>query len=262
QAMVTVDETQLARDLWPSGMGRLTNDKDELKDLPSWRVVPSTFEGLCQWLFVDRDDGQSTVLIHPEHHDQEKLQVTLRLQGIVADANLNALGNWNGDVLHAPKAVQTLTILGGSCKEPFGAQQRTLAHIRELVLKLLCLPSAAPSQNGHNIVLKRRVFTKVQSSSSSSDTPSALTTSDDPAGRALKIVHMWNVDHRIMVGVQREDGTIARANPLVIRRGDLIDVAATIQVISMRTRHTRKTEILFCPKEVVRLASAATITVS
>ncbi len=91
---------------------------------------------------------------------------------------------------------------------------------------------------------------------------SALTLQDDPLGRAAKIAHMWKVEHHIVAGIQRENGTIARANPLVIRRGDFVDVAVNVQVVTMRARRLRKTEILLCPLEVVRLASAAQVTVS
>ncbi len=69
-----------------------------MKDLPSWKVVPATYEGLCQWICIDREDGHTSpkVLVHPDHHDEERKEVTLRIQGIVAESNLIALGNWNG----------------------------------------------------------------------------------------------------------------------------------------------------------------------
>lgn len=72
---------------------------------------------------------------------------------------------------------------------------------------------------------------------------------------------MWCVEHRLVVGLQRDDGTIVRANPLVIRRGDFVDVAVTVQIFTMRARKIRKTEIFFSPHEVVRVAPAAQITV-
>lgn len=72
---------------------------------------------------------------------------------------------------------------------------------------------------------------------------------------------MWCVEHRPVVGLQRDDGTIVRTNPLVIRRGDFVDVAVTVEIFTMRARKMRKTEIFFSPHEVVRLAPAAQITV-
>lgn len=97
-ASPAVSDSQLARDLWPAGLGKPTSDECQMKDLPAWRVVPADYEALCQWLCVDRDDSSSLpkVLIDPAHHDAERMEMTLRLQGIVADVNLNALGNWTG----------------------------------------------------------------------------------------------------------------------------------------------------------------------
>ncbi len=86
---------------------------------------------------------------------------------------------------------------------------------------------------------------------------SSLTKQDNPTGRAAKIAHQWCVEQRVVVGIQKEDGTIARTNPLVIRRGDFVDVAVTLLVVTMRARKIRKTEVFFSPQEVVRLALAA-----
>ncbi|KAH9852845.1 hypothetical protein C2E23DRAFT_885220 [Lenzites betulinus] len=260
-SFIAADAVQLARDLWPSGLGRPAQDKTELKDLPTWKVVPASYEALCQWLYVDREDGEAVprVLVHRED-EAEATEMILRIQGIVADVNLNPLGNWKGDAAHAPKAVQALTIVGGPCKDAFGAQRRAICNIRELICQLLCLPSPG-SKGGNDILLKRRVFTKVRALSES-QTPSALTSQEDPVGRAAKIAHMWNVEHRITAGIQHENGTITRANPLVIRKGDFVDVAVSIQVITMRARRVRKSEILLCPLEVVRLMPALNVTVS
>lgn len=94
----SASESQLARDLWPLGLGTPKLDVAQKKDLPAWRVVPADYESLCQWLYVDREESCSApkVLVHPDHHDAETMEMTLRLQGVVAEANLNALGNWNG----------------------------------------------------------------------------------------------------------------------------------------------------------------------
>lgn len=185
------------------------------------------------------------------------------------------------EIEHAPKAVQSLTLTGGTAKEAFGAQTRALANIRELIYKQLVLPSPAPHGTHGDILLKRRVFTKVSTRSRSlkvevliknglcprvqvqpsRESTSALTRQDDPLGRAAKIAHMWRVEHRLVVGIQRENGSIVRTNPLVIRRGDFVDVAVTVHIFTMRARRTRKTEVFFSPHEVVRLAPAAQVTV-
>lgn len=67
----SASESQLARDLWPSGLGTLKLDVAQKKDLPAWRVVPADYEALCQWLYVDREESYSApkVLVHPDYHD-------------------------------------------------------------------------------------------------------------------------------------------------------------------------------------------------
>lgn len=177
---------------------------------------------------------------------------------------------------HAPKALQSLTLTGAACKDAFGAQQRSLANIIELIYKQLCLPPPCGRDAHADIVLKRRVFTKVCRCTSpwsgsrglrliynyaqvrpTTQLSSSLTKQDDPTGRAAKIAHQWCAEHHVVVGVQKEDGTIARANPMVIRRGDFVDVAVTLHIVTMRARKVRKTEVFFSPQEVVRLAPAA-----
>lgn len=86
--------------------------------------------------------------------------MSLQVVGVL-DAVLNR--GHASEIEHAPKAVQSLTLTGSTAQDAFNAQTRALANIRELVYKLLALPS--PSlHDGHthgSIVLRRRVFTKV-----------------------------------------------------------------------------------------------------
>ncbi len=49
---------------------------------------------------------------------------------------------------------------------------------------------------------------------------------------------------------------------MAIRRGDFVDVGATVEVVTMRGKHGRKVEVHVCPQEVVRLKSAAEANVS
>ncbi|CDO75903.1 hypothetical protein BN946_scf184768.g5 [Trametes cinnabarina] len=256
-SFISMDKTHLARDLWPAGIGKPVKDADDITTLPSSRVVPGDYADLCQWLCVDSSDeeGHVKVFVNPDACAGEHglLEVTLRIQGFIVDANLNALGNWRGDIQSAPKAVQSLRLDSGGFGNAFLPQVQALRNIRELVLKLLCKQSSTTGGGNGDIVLKRRVFQKVRPGVTGTST---LRVQDDPTGRAAKIEHMWRVCHRIGAGVQEEDGTMSRANALVIRRGDFVDVAVGIQVHSMRAHKQRKTEVHFCPLEVVRLRSA------
>ncbi|KAI9064621.1 hypothetical protein FKP32DRAFT_1611080 [Trametes sanguinea] len=259
-SFISVDKDRLARDLWPGGIGRPSNDVDDMSTLPKWRVVPAEYSELCQWLSVDSSDVGNGVktFINPDVGTEENSlhELTLRVQGFVVDANLSALGNWSGDVQGAPKAVQTLRLAGGGNDAAFAPQRNTLENIRELVLKQLCKPTGGGNTYGTDIVLKRRVFEK-------GTTPkSVLSRQDDPFGRAAKIDSMWRVTHRITAGVQGSGGVLHRSTPLVIRRGDFVDVAICVQVHSMRAHRQRKTEVVFCPIEVVRLYTAKEVKVS
>lgn len=86
-----------------------------------------------------------------------------------------------------------------------------------------------------------------------SDLPKA----EDPLGRAKKISHMWGVRHRIEVGVQRPDGRVQRENPRVIRPGDFVDVAVSIQAVPMRLNKGRRViEVCFVPQTIIRLVDS------
>lgn len=71
----------------------------------------------------------------------------------------------------------------------------------------------------------------------------------------------WYVDHRIKTGTM-DAGRFIPKHTLSIRRGDLVDVLATVEIVNIRGRNGRKTEIFFCPEEVVKLASARDLQVS
>lgn len=78
------------------------------------------------------------------------------------------------EIAHAPKAVQSLTLTGSTAKDAFDAQTRALANIRELVYKQLALPSPSLHDTHGNIVLKRRVFTKVSAPCRAEASPEVL----------------------------------------------------------------------------------------
>lgn len=69
--------------------------------------------------------------------------------------------------------------------------------------------------------------------------------------------HLWAVTHHIVGGVQQPDGRVTRANPSVIRPGDFVDVAVTIQVVSFRLPGGRRgVDVMFVPQTIVRLCNS------
>lgn len=77
---------------------------------------------------------------------------------------------------------------------------------------------------------------------------------EDPMHRAEKIARMWAVRHVIEAGVQRPDGRVVRDNPRVIRPGDFVDVAVTVQAVAKRLpKGKRVIEVMFVPQTIIRL---------
>lgn len=93
--------------------------------------------------------------------------------------------------------------------------------------------------------------------------PVPIPISEDPLRRVRKMEHMWAVTHHIVGGIQQPDGRVLRANPSIMRAGDFVDVAVTIEVVSFRLpRGRRGVDVMFVPQTVVRLCSAEQSVVS
>ncbi|PIL35523.1 hypothetical protein GSI_02251 [Ganoderma sinense ZZ0214-1] len=80
-----------------------------------------------------------------------------------------------------------------------------------------------------------------------------LSAHEDPGGKVKKFERQWVVDHRVKTAVQGSGGKFVISNPLAIRRGDFVDVAALVTVVVHRGRHASSTEVMLAPLEVVRL---------
>lgn len=75
--------------------------------------------------------------------------------------------------------------------------------------------------------------------------------------------HLWAIHHRIDAGLQDDQGRVRRVNPTVIRVGDFVDVAITIQAVSLRLRRgERAVEVMFIPQAIVKLVSSEDAIVS
>ncbi|KAI0686395.1 hypothetical protein C8T65DRAFT_747418 [Cerioporus squamosus] len=259
-AFVSVSRTVLARDLWPESTGRLAVDRDDATTLPPRRVVPLSADELFGWLCVDSGSGNSTsVWVHPDISEGKRFPLALRLQGIVETISVGPLGNWNGLPEGAPKAMQTLTLVGTHFRDAFEPQVRAVEDIKQVVLHLLGRAGVEAAERRDVIVLKRRVFQKV--THTSRDTVGGgvvLTPAEDPARRAARIQHMWRVERRVAASQpDGPGGALTRMDPLRIKPGDLVDVAVSVHAVTMRTRAGRRTEVMFSPLHVVRLQTAA-----
>lgn len=77
---------------------------------------------------------------------------------------------------------------------------------------------------------------------------------EDPEGRAKKIQHMWAIRHHVDGGLQGPNARLDRCNPRVIKPGDFVDVAVTVQAVSIRLpRGQRAIDVMFEPQAIIRL---------
>ncbi|KAI1785040.1 hypothetical protein LXA43DRAFT_900616 [Ganoderma leucocontextum] len=229
-----------------------------MAQLPSWRIVPRDTDDLPGWLCVDRLAGGSDaiVLAHPDVIAGGHVLMTLHLQGIV-DACILYWGPTmvSRRVEQAARAKQMLSLRGDGCMEAFEAQRVSLEAIRDVVLQLLPVGNYDRifAMTSDAIVLKRRVFMKVSTNIMDAV---AILLQEDPLGRARSVSDLWRITHRVKSGHQVEGGVIQPTMAMNIRRGDLVDVAATVEVVMTRSKRGRQVELMFRPEEVVRLRSA------
>lgn len=85
---------------------------------------------------------------------------------------------------------------------------------------------------------------------------------DDQDGRLARVESMWRVTHQIRCGVQDNDGVLRPARYLAIRRGDFVDVAATLKIVITHKSGRKDISIQLQPQQVFRLRAAAEMAVS
>lgn len=86
-------------------------------------------------------------------------------------------------------------------------------------------------------------------------TPSALTASDDPDGKAKSVENQWRVVHRISVGKVRGDGRVVKCHHLEIMPGDFVDVTVVADIETVGTKNATS-KVHFEIQRVVRLQPA------
>lgn len=64
----------------------------------------------------------------------------------------------------APKAVQSVTLVGGGCAAAFDPQLTAMDNLKEKVLCLLSRSHDIPEEPSSKLILRRRVFHKVSTS--------------------------------------------------------------------------------------------------
>ncbi|KAL1940343.1 hypothetical protein VTO73DRAFT_8915 [Trametes versicolor] len=279
-AFILANSTTLCRDMWPSGVGVLVQEKMlTASNVPPARLLPRAIEDLTEWLWVDLQPELSLALVYirsdveggtsvsdadvaptvgvVEEQDAqapEHVELVIRLTGLIADMNLNVGGDWDGTEAHAIKATQHLTLVSGGYTDAFDPQARALNAVRAAVLALLgrC-DDGRPSRTG-SIVLRKRVFTKIRSGVND-NLPSVIKKAEDPKGKYHAIRNSWRVTERVLAGAHQADGTILATLPLALRKGDFVDVSVSVCIAMLRGGQGRRFEVSFEPRVIVRLAT-------
>ncbi|KAI0357039.1 hypothetical protein OH77DRAFT_1399986, partial [Trametes cingulata] len=263
---LAADTDQLARDLWPDGLGQMIQEKElALSTLPEMRKVPLNAEDLADWVVVERQPGSSRALVYVRGDEatasEADEELIVRLQGVIMDMNLTLGGNWDGTESRAMKASQYIMLGHGGCTAPFEPQACALRNITDAVLAHLGCCFEEGRAKGSSVVLRRQVFTKIRHGFND-DAPSLVAKSEDTRGKYRAIQNSWRVTEKVRVGTQLAHGEIFPLPPLSLRKGDFVDVSVRVGITWMRAQKARRWEVSFEPLTVVRLATASKFKVS
>lgn len=100
--ILSADQRTLAKDEWPSGIGRVLQEGVKaVHELAPARLVPCDIHDLPNWLCLECQPnlGRAVVVFRTDvksGEDESVVQVGVRLQGIISDMNLALGGNWDG----------------------------------------------------------------------------------------------------------------------------------------------------------------------
>ncbi|KAI9059621.1 hypothetical protein FKP32DRAFT_1579542 [Trametes sanguinea] len=261
-----VDKRAIVPTIWPGGLGRVDTSTFDPQVRDDWRYVPETYEGICDWATVTKEDDESddfhplrrhlvySQSVLPDEKRGGNFFVTLVLQGFLGDFNISVLGNWRRRD-KASTAMQFINLESGGTHDAFAAQVRALQDIRALINAKVGGEMGEQAIDPNCIKLQRRVFTKVRPYG---DQPPAIKLSNitDPGGHARKIAHQWRVDHIIPTGARRANGENMEIAPTALRRGDFVEVSVYADIHMFRRNRRVVTAVSFAMKEVVRLWTA------
>lgn len=171
--------------LWPNGLARA--DSIDISKHEQWQLVPDSFDAICDWADVVQDVSQEHVRgLHVVVYNSALLgdgslaclkRVVVHMQGFVEHIDVGPLGDWNGlvetlvtrlrhltpvrMVETAPRAIQTLMLTLGGCKEAFAAQMTVIQNLSMFVARTVRATPELPPCLGETIRLRRHVFTRV-----------------------------------------------------------------------------------------------------
>ncbi|KAH7918546.1 hypothetical protein BV22DRAFT_1024426 [Leucogyrophana mollusca] len=211
-------------------------------DLESWEIFPNTIEGMVEWadLFRDstvKDSSRNRILIYKSLKDSttgDVFPVSIRLQGILKHFKLERFGSWTGRQLRTPSVTKF---------------SRNLYFQRKVFTKVnyLTIMVRSPGLTG-----------LMQRAEGDYDDVGKIPFADDPHGWYRAVQPHWQVADPVTIGRVAEDGVITPLNPLLLSRGDFVEIGAEFDIVVSRDQdHRPVTKTFLAFHHVVQLATTA-----
>ncbi|KAJ3487740.1 hypothetical protein NLI96_g3329 [Meripilus lineatus] len=220
--------------------------------------VPRCIEDMLGWAHLGRridcrDRTRRYTLFYTSGNEngegRPRVQLGLRVQGFVQRLNISPFGNWMGTESTATTANQFVAVgPGENGKDAFAAQLQALERVREFVLRLLH-QEVVPRTAGGSLLVQRRVFAKVRDG----DELEAITSREDPQGRAKELNGKWGIKDRLAIGKLVDGYKIVRCPYITIQRGDFVEMLLEVSVVSGGT----KQHVQFNLQQIIRIEEKA-----
>ncbi|KAI0056640.1 hypothetical protein BV25DRAFT_1842154 [Artomyces pyxidatus] len=263
----------LVRDMWP-GIVATRECRHSRLYSASWQRCPAELEDVFAWCKVlankprvPEDRLKQYSLIH-QSIDVKPLgrrgiphPVSFRVQGFLADFNLQLTGNWNGDIGHAPAAIQHVRLDGGAFEDIFSGQVDALRNVAHVVQESLCPDSPKPVIDmicpDGTIYANRNVFMPHPSANGLFNRSVELTPVEDPDGAIAAIAHSWRIPYRSRFGRRNDMGYTKELPPSNLQRGDFIEITAELEMFMNEPPNAVPTfEVRLRLRNLVRLCKA------
>ncbi|KAI1782870.1 hypothetical protein LXA43DRAFT_1103318 [Ganoderma leucocontextum] len=255
-SLITSNES-IVPSLWPQDLARVTHSSYDQHVRAGWRHFPPTADGILDWIEVIPTSGPNirpgekrvvytTATLDPQLRKHSPTDMTFFVHGFIRALNLSPLGNWTTKEVHAPSAVQHLTLVSGGHTAVFDPQLIAIAQLKDVISMLTgaeeivhegVIPQA--------IRLERNIFFKIRSDAEIDPPPSTqLTDENDPVSQLLPTY------------IRRPDGHDKAVPYHAFQIGDFVEVTVSPQVHSVRCDGQQQPTLQLVIKKLVKIWSA------
>ncbi|PIL33131.1 hypothetical protein GSI_04580 [Ganoderma sinense ZZ0214-1] len=265
---VIATNDSIAPALWPSDLARVQLGRYTDYAKSPWRRVPLTTDAMLDWMEIIPALGPTTRVgekriiytsrvLDSEMKVQPPVDITFFVHSFIRSINVEPLGNWSTKEIHAPSAVQHVTLVSGDHNDAFNPQLHALARLKEVVSLLTGAEEhVLDSTPAEAIRVERTVFTKLRSDSELDPPPRAdLTDELDPGQKARQIAKHWIVNPLIPTFLRRTDGRDKSVPYHGFRIGDFVEVTVAPQIHSVRREGQQQPTLQFVINKLVKLYS-------